>query len=265
MTRQLIAATILTVVCAVSAGQAVADPILKPRKYHGPIPRSTLAVHIGFIGGPSNEDMILFLDRPIKPPFEGVSTDFDGSSLAIDVTYTRKVHPQFGVRVNTSAMFLHSGGRGFYVPQTGPELPDSILADVVDYERNFDTVLMTLELSAIYFFEDASVEEFQPYAGGGFTVGIPFQKLSEDRVSRSTGDTSGYSTDQWSTEAGVHAVAGAHYYWTNVWSFVGEARVQMVQSKFPISAKNENGDYEKVKFDVNYSGFSITVGVARSF
>jgi len=266
MRRQLANVLVITMLSAVLVPAHVAHsgPIIKPKKYHGPIPRNAFTIRTGFLGGASNEEMILFLDGPIKPPFEGESTDFSSSTVMIDLTYTHKVHPQFAVRANTSVAFLRSSGDGFYVPRTGT-LPDTLLAPVVDYVRHFDVDLFVFELSAMYFFEDASVQEFQPYVGGGFSIGFPHAKFLEDRVLRSTSESIPYESDKWSTLAGVHGLIGAYYYLTNRFALTGEARVHILQSKYPLTTKNEDDLPEEVKLDVDYSGFYLSVGVSRAF
>jgi len=136
---------------------------------------------------------------------------------------------------------------------------------VVNYDRSFDVDLFVLELSALYFFSDASVQEFQPYMGGGFSIGMPHAKFKEERVSQVSGQSFPYEADQWSGEAGVHGILGAYYYVTNRFAFSAESRIDILQSKFPLSATNEVGQPEAVKLDVTYSGFVITFGISRSF
>ena len=255
---------------------AVAEPILKPRKYHGPIPRSTVCLRIGFLGGPDNEKMIEYLDDVIaKSAGEAFTTDFE-NALVIDATYTYKLHPQVAVRGNLSAAFLRSESNGNLIPPRDPVFEDSVVVlPALNYDRSFDADLFVLETSAIYFFNDASVNEFQPYLGGGFSLGVPHAKFKDKRVVASVGDAGDYYSrgdtyseaddDKWSFEAGVHGVLGALYYVTDRLAFSLEGRYQMMQSKFPIKVGTAGGQSESVKFDVHYSGFILNFGTGYSF
>jgi hypothetical protein len=254
----------------------VAGPILKPRKYHGPIPRNTVTLRVGFLGGPNNEKMIEYLDDVIaKSAGEAFTTDFE-NSLVIDATYMYKVHPQVAVRGNLTAAFLRSESNGNLIPPRNPVFDDSVrVLPALDYDRSFDVDLFTLEASAVYFFSDASVNEFQPYIGGGFSLGVPHAKLKDERVVAHAGDATDYYSigdvyseadeDKWSGEAGVHGVLGALYYVTNRFAMSLEGRYQVMQSKFPIKVGTTGGQSESVKFDVHYSGFILNFGTAYSF
>jgi len=253
------AATLL----ALMAAAAGADPILKPRKYYGPIPPHSFSLRVGFLGGADDAEMIDFLDRDKAPPFEATSEDF-GNGLTFDAGYMVKVHPQFGVRVNAAATLLRSSGQGLFVLDV-PGLPDSVLAPQIDYTRSFDVDLFTLELSAAYYFTDAAVNDFQPYIGGGFCLGVPHQKYEEIRTDHDTGEKETIARDKWSGEAGVHAMLGAFYYVTNRFAVSAEGRVQMMQSRFSLQTINEFDQPEDVSFVVDYSGFIVTIGGTWAF
>lgn len=246
------------------ATAAAAEPILKPRKYHGPIPPGSVSLRIGFLGGVDNSEMIEFLDRDKQPPFQANSTDF-GNGLSVEIMYLYKPHPQFGVRANAGATFLRSEGDGFFVPdQSG--LPDSVAAIQLDYTRTFDVDLFILEASGVYFFTDAAVKDFQPYLGGGFSLGIPHEKFEEIRIDHDTGDVyEEIKRSEWSAEAGVHAVLGALYYVNNRFAVSAESRLQLMESKFTLQTENEVGELEDVNFVVSYSGFFLSLGVTWAF
>ena len=266
MKRQTIAALAVTtlVITALSAIVALAGPIIKPKKYYGPIPQNSFSLRGGFHAGADNSEMLDYWETLVRPPLEGTMDSF-GNGLSFDAGYTYKAHPQFGFRVNTSATFLRSEGSGVFVDDPG-NLPDSLVAPGYNYSRNFDVDIFTVEVSGMYYFTDASVKEFQPYIGAGFTIGIPHEKFKEDRVDLDTGvPVPGVERDEWSGEAGVNAYLGAQYYVTNRTAFSVEGRLQMLQSKFPISVPNELGEPEDVKFDVDYSGFFMMLGVVRAF
>jgi hypothetical protein len=247
------------------AALTAAEPIIKPKKYHGPIPRSSFSLRVGFMGGANNEEMIEALDQYITPPFEAFSEDF-GNGISVDGTYTYKVHPQFAVRANLSASFLRTESEGRFVPEV-TNLPDSILAPLLNYTRDFDVDLFVLEASGLYYFSDAAINEFQPYAGGGFSVGVPHGKFTEVRIDDDTGEVfEELNTDEWSFEPGVHAFLGASYFVTNMWAVTAESRFQIMQSRFPIIVPDRSaGTLEKVDVLVKYAGFFIQIGVTRAF
>ena len=255
-------------VCAamiMSASLASAEPILKPHKYYGPIPQSALFLRIGFLGEANNEEMLSFLDRQVRPPFENIYEDF-GNGLTIDGAYMYKPHPRFGVRLNASYSRLSSTDRGNMVP-TEFAPPDTVLPEL-DYSREFAVDLFALEASAVYYFADASVKEFQTYLGGGFTFGFPHQTFTETRVRAETGAPYGEPIDlsEWDFSAGVHAVFGAIYYMNNRWGISAEGRVQLLESRFDqLETPNESGDPEQISFVVDYTGFYATLGVVWAF
>ena len=275
---------VTVVVLLTTASAAFAGPILKPRKYHGPIPRSSLTLGVGFLGGASNEEMYRYFDRRVPEPAknETQSNDF-GNAPLVELTYTYKAHPQFAIRGNAYAAYLTSDWQGVIVPSVDP--PDTAGPNwrrpAVDAVVDFDVLLFALEASALYYFTDAAVKEFQPYIGGGFTMGLPYAKYTEKMTVREVDDdpddpdyepifTPGQTlrtleSDQLSFEAGVHGVLGMLYYFHNKWAFSAEGRLQILQSKFPLTIRNENNEPEEVKFDVDYSGFIVAVGISYAF
>ena len=256
----------LVLVAVVAPWAAHADPILKPRKYFGPIPQNSISFRVGFLGGADNEEMIEFLDGDKQAPEMAKSDDF-GNALSFDVTYMFKPHPQFAVRANASVALLRSSGEGFFVGDA--ILPPDTTRPQIAYTRTFDVDLFTIEASGIYFFADAAVQEFQPYIGGGFTIGFPHAKFNEQRLIQRDSEPlpvpDEIVSDQWSAEAGVHMVLGAFYYVTNRFAFSAEGRYQLLQSKYSLETINEIGDPEEVDFIVSYTGFYLSIGVTRGF
>jgi hypothetical protein len=118
------------------------------------------------------------------------------------------------------------------------------------------------------------VKEFQPYIGGGFSFGVPHQKFVETQTIRDP-DSEGIfqpgetlreiDKDKWSFEAGVHGLLGALYYIGNRWAVSIEGRGQLLQSKFPLNAINEEGELEEVRFIVDFSGFVLAAGISYAF
>ncbi|HEX5131205.1 MAG TPA: hypothetical protein VFX92_01830 [Candidatus Krumholzibacteria bacterium] len=259
------AAALICAAMTMSASLASAEPILKPHKYYGPIPQSALALRIGMLGGAENTEMIDFLDGRLQPPFEALSDDF-GNGLAIDIGYMHKPHPRFGFRVNGTYTALRSTGSGTFVPQSVN--PGDSLLTAVSYSRNFDVDLMVIELSGVYYFADASVKDFQTYAGGGFTFGFPHEKFKEDRIDQDTGLPYGdpIDLDEWGFSAGVHAVLGLLYYVSNQFGISAEGRLQLMEGRFDqLQTPNEVGDLENVNFVIDYTGFYATLGFIWAF
>jgi len=245
-----------------SATPVGAEPIIKPRKYHGPIPQSMVWLRAGMFGGASNEEMNAYLDGRVQSPFTSTSEDF-GTSLAVEAGYAHKPHPQFAVRLNASLSFLSSPGSGIKdVIDAGP---DTVV--VVDYDRDFKSKLIVLEASGIYFFSDAAVQEFQTYVGGGFSFGIPYESFTETQTNFDTGEVfQTIETSEWGFSPGVHAMLGALYYVDNQFAITSEARVQRMKGRYEqLQAVNETGDLENINFDIDYNGFYLTVGVLWGF
>jgi hypothetical protein len=252
---------ILAVLSLFGVNPAISGPILRPRKYHGPIPQSSLSLYIGFHAGSTNEEMWNTLDNSIKPGGEAFTENF-GSALTLDCAYTYKLHPQFGVRLNGALSLFRSDSKGSLVPNI-PNLPDSVSQPKYEFTRTFNVELIMIEASSIYYFTDSGVNDFQPYLGAGFSAGFPRATYSEgmtdkDVVVKDTKDT------EWSMEAGVHGLFGVLYYVQSNLAFSTEARYQIVQSKYPF-VLNTNSGPQNVRFDVDYTGFVLTAGIVWAF
>jgi hypothetical protein len=248
------------------AALATAEPILKPHKYYGPIPQSSLALRVGILGGADNADMIDFFERRVTPPFESTSNDF-GNGITVEANYVHKPHPQFGLRLNAAYSRLRSDGTGNYVPQV-PGVPESVPLPALRYNREFNVDLIVLEASGVYFFSNAAVNDFQSYAGAGFSVGLPRQSYKETFTDEDTGEPYGNAVDlsEWDVGAGVHAVLGLNYYVTSTFAISGEGRVQLMESSFDrLQTRNEIGELENIRFVVHYTGFVVGVGARWAF
>jgi hypothetical protein len=173
MTTSLVLLSVLAAILLAPFAQSHADPILKPKKYHGPIPKKSFGLSIGFLGGPNNEQMYDYLDRQIDEVLQSrtQTTDFEGAPQ-IDAYYTVKLHPNFAFRATGGVGFLTSDSKGLAVasePDTaGGSLP------LLAFEREFNVVLFSLQASGLYYFQDASVSEFQAYIGGGLSFFFPY-------------------------------------------------------------------------------------------
>ncbi|MEE9270228.1 MAG: hypothetical protein V3V49_08200 [Candidatus Krumholzibacteria bacterium] len=241
-------------------------PILKPRKYHGPIPRRSFTFSVGFLGGADNVDMWAHLDGLVPATFERfLFTEDFSSGVQLDLTYTVKMHPQFAFRVKGGAGFLSSQSKGKTAAFASPS---DTISTLVDFTREFDVTLLSVEASGIYYFQDASVDEFQVYLGGGFSMYFPIADFDETVVSAATGasfrdlvaDVS--DTD---TTPGVHGILGFLYHIRNSLAFNVEARAQLAQSKFVITAPTASAGVQPLSFDVDYTGFTLSLGVSTFF
>jgi len=246
------------------------QPIIAASPYSGPMPQSSISIRIGALTGTTNEEMINYLDPEVQPPFHIDSRDFK-TSLAIDATYIHKPHPRFGFRVNGSASFLKYTSNGDFIPQVAEVGIDTL---GLKYDREFKVDLFTLEGSGLYFFTDASVEKFQPYAGAGFSLGFPHQSFKETRTGAVSGDPytkeiEGHPSDvsEWDVSPGAHIVVGALYYFASRWGASAEMRGQFMESRFDqLQAFDpETGEYENASFVVQYSGFYFTLGATYGF
>lgn len=241
-----------------------AEPILKPRKYSGPIPQKYLSLSIGVFGGAENAEMWDYLDRQVAQPLqdETETTDFD-AAFSLDACYAVKVHPQFAVRTRAGFSILQSQSNGLFVPNA--EQDTAGVRPLLQFDRAFDVLLFSLDASGLFFFQDASVKEFQTYIGGGFSLFFPYATYTEDLAYDDSGKPYGSSeTSKWSVEPGVHAVLGFLYHFKPTVAFNMEGRVQMSQSKFEIDYLTTSG-WQPLSFDVNYTGFILSAGVAKFF
>lgn len=235
-----------------------ADPILKPRKYHGPIPKRYFTLGIGVMGGATNEEMWDLLDRMVIGTVDAeTNTEDFGSSLCIDGAYTVKVHPQFAVRARGGLTILQSESTGKWKPET---------QTLRSFEREFDVWLFTLDGTALYYFQDASVKMFQTYFGAGFGAYFPYAIYTEDMTDLTTGEPLPQTkTTEWDIQAGAHAILGFLYH-TNPTTALGlEGRVQMAMSKFTLDYTDTVGNEMTGNFDVDYTGFCLMLTASKFF
>lgn len=259
-----------TVVCSVVAmcvGIAVlappqgsnAEPILKPRKYYGPIPKRYFTLSIGLVGGAANEEMWDLLDRMVIEPLrkETDTNDF-GASLALDGAYTVKVHPQFAVRARTGLVLLRSGSTGKWKVEDEPT--------TYGFEREFNVWLLSLDGTALYYFQDASVKSFQTYFGAGLGAYFPYSIYREKMTDLISQDVlPEVETTEWDFQAGVHAILGFLYHTNPTTAFGMEGRVQMAMSKFALDYTNTVGEALTGNFDVDYTGFVLSLTASKFF
>ncbi|MBI4720030.1 MAG: hypothetical protein HY770_02110 [Chitinivibrionia bacterium] len=265
--KSIIAVFVLVTLILAACPAPQAEPIIKPMKYHGPIPKKSFSLRIGFLGGATNEEMWDKLDALVLERSGEVFTDDFSNSIVVEGTYTQKFHPKFALRANATAAFLRSESRGFYIPSIGePPFPDRI------FERHFDVDLFSLAGDAIYYFTDASVQEFQPFVGGGFSVWVPravyTDAYRDTYYSGELVDTTivrpEFKKTDWSVEAGIQGVFGAHYYLSNNFAVTAEARYHIAQSRFSLTIPTEVGD-RNANFVVPYTGFIFSIGAMRAF
>jgi hypothetical protein len=273
MTTSLVLLSILVAVLLAPLAQSHADPILKPKKYHGPIPKKSFGLSIGFLGGPDNEQMYIYLDGLVDAPLQSrlQTTDFEGSPQ-FDAYYTIKLHPNFAFRLTGGVAPLKSDSKGFAIAS---EPDTSGLRPLLSFKREFDVALFSLQASGLYYFQDASVAEFQAYIGGGLSFFFPWAKyqqkttVAEQRPDGSIVDTgqpySSVEETKFSAEPGIQGILGALYHVKNNLAFFMEGRYQIGQSKFTLDLPTATAGVQNLSFDVNYSGFVLAIGASRFF
>lgn len=256
--------TLIILTIVVFANSSHAEPILKPKKYHGPIPRRSFGLSIGFLAGADNMAMEDYQASLIPQPLQDdlVTQDF-GNGPSLDAYYTVKMHPQFAFRGTGGATFLTSSSSGYTVatePDTSGLLP------LLQFERTFDVVLFSVSASGLYYFQDASVSEFQAYVGIGLIYFFPWEQYEESTVDTDTGlPYSHTETAELTGEPGAQGFIGALYHIRNNVAFFTEGRYQIGQSKFRMDLPTASDGVQNLSFDVHYTGFSLLVGASRFF
>lgn len=237
-----------------------AEPILKPRKYHGPIPKRYFTLGIGLMGGAENSEMWDLLDRQVLSTLGGETDTKDfGAGFAVDGTYTMKVHPQFAVRGRAGLTVLTSGS-------TGSAKPADVDTALVHFERDFDVWLFSIDLSGMYYFQDASVKTFQTYLGGGLGLYFPYASYVQDLTNTTTGEAlPGSEQNEWDIQPGAHAMLGFLYHFNPNTAAGLEGRLQMAMSKFELTYQEALGTERTASFDVDYTGFIISLFAAKFF
>jgi hypothetical protein len=144
---------------------------------------------------------------------------------------------------------------------------------LLHYKREFDVLLFSLDATGMFFFQDASVKEFQTYLGGGFSLYFPYSTYNEDLTVGDlvddepvdTGTPYGSKSESdWSVEPGVHGIIGFVYHFSPTLAFNMEGRGQIAQSRFELDLQTTDG-IRPVTFTIDYTGFTITVGIAKFF
>jgi hypothetical protein len=235
-----------------------AEPILKPRKYEGPIPKRYFTIGIGFLGGAENAEMWDLLDRQVLSTVDGeTQTDDFGTSLALDGSYTAKVHPQFALRARGGLAILKSESTGKWKPA------DEGLSN---FHREFNVLLFSLDATGLFYFQDASVKAFQTYAGIGLGAYFPYSKYTEELTDVETGDALPPTEQtEWDVQPGAHAILGFLYHINPTTALGMEGRAQMAMSKFALTYVDTVGNTETGNFDVDYTGFILGLTVSKFF
>jgi len=244
-----------------------ADPILKPKKYHGPIPQKAFVLGVGVYGGAENQDFWAYLESLLLEPLkkEVVTNDF-GASLNIDASFLNKVHPQFAFRIRGSVAFLQSDSKGLLVPSV---IDTSIAQPLVAFSRSMDVILSDLAVSGLYYFQDAAVSEFQIYTGLGFGFIFPYIEYKQELTEISTGEpfpnAQRNETQPFSAEPEFHVVLGTLYHVKPTLALGAEGRFQIAQSKIEINLPTAADGRQDLNFDVDFTGFVLALTVAWFF
>ena len=264
MMTGLVCVALLAAGFVITPPESHADPILKPKKYHGPIPRRSFGLSIGFLAGPNNEQMYGYLQQLVEQPLQSsLTTDDFGAAPAVDAYYTVKLHPQFALRVTGGFAYLQSSSSGLAVASE----PDTNgLTPLLQFDRTFDVWLFSVQGSGLYYFQDSAVSEFQAYIGGGFSFFFPVASWTENTQMADTGAPyTNSETNKSTIEPGLQGVLGALYHVRNNVAFFLEGRYQISQSKFKLDLPTATAGNQNLSFDVNYSGFVLAVGASRFF
>lgn len=254
----VIAACIGIAVLAPPQGSS-AEPILKPRKYHGPIPKRYFTLGIGLVGGAENQEMWNTLENQIISALgTRIETKDFGASLSLDGSYTVKLHPQFAFRSRAGLAVLLSESTGEWKPAEA----EHNLA----FERDFDIWLFSLDATGIFYFQDASVKTFQTYTGAGLGFYFPYAAFTEDLRDAVTRERyPSKETTEWDIQPGAHAILGFLYHINTTTALGMEGRVQIAMSKFRLTYLNTVNQEQTVNFDVDYTGFILGVTVSKFF
>ncbi len=254
----VIAACVGITVLAPPQGSS-AEPILKPRKYHGPIPKTYFTFGIGFFGGAENAEMWDLLDRQVVSTVEGeTQTDDFGASLCVDGSYTVKVHPQFAIRARAGLNVLQSESAGKLKPPQDEAL--------LSFQRKFDVWLFSFDATGLFYFQDASVKAFQTYAGAGLGAYFPHSSFTEGLTDMATGEAQPQDKQtEWDFQPGAHAILGFLYHVNPTVALGMEGQVQMAMSKFRLTYTDVLGREQTASFDVDYTGFSMTLTASKFF
>jgi hypothetical protein len=239
---------------------ASAKPLLRPQKYHGPIPKGSFALMVGFVGGASGDELFSFLDREILNRHGQAFSDDFGNGLVVEATYTRKVHPRFAFALTTGWRHFKATSHGYFVEHTFLDT----LQVKWNYDRRFTVDAIAFEANALFYLADASVDNFQPYLGGGLGLWIPRAEYEIEKDDPEHGNHEKTTQVEWSAEPTIHGLLGSLYYLNNRTAIKVEIRYQIAQSRFPMRIDTDNGPQD-VSFLMDYTGFTLLAGLQHSF
>ena len=243
-----------------------ADPILKPRKYHGPIPQKAFTLGVGFFDGAKNQELWDHLESLLIQPLkkESVTEDF-GSSLNLDAMFLNKVHPQFAFRVRGSVAFLNSTSKGLIVPSV---IDTSTAQPLVSFSRSLDIILSSVSVSGLYYFQDAAVSELQIYMGLGFGFVFPYIKYEQNLFDVSTGQpfpSAQPNETQVKAEPEFHVVLGTLYHIRPTFALGAEGRFQIAQTKIDLNLPTLSDGRQDLNFDIALTGFVLALTLSWFF
>lgn len=243
-----------------------ADPILKPRKYHGPIPQKAFTLSVGFYGGAENQELWDHLESLLIQPLkkESVTKDFE-TSLNLDAMFLNKVHPQFAFRLRGSVAFLNSESKGLIVPSV---IDTSIAQPLVSFSRSVDVIMSSVSVSGLYYLQDAAVSELQIYMGLGFGFVFPYMKYEQELSDVSTGQpfpSAQQNETQVKAEPEFHVVMGTLYHIKPTFALGAEGRFQIAQSKIDLNLPTLSDGRQDLNFDVDLTGFVLALTASWFF
>ncbi len=240
---------LLVILCA---GEADANQtVFKPKKYYGPIPYNSVSLSAGFMDGADAGNFTDYLTYWTEIKRAGIlNWEPFQASPHFRIGYTRRITPNHFIRTSASFTYLKATANGNYIAQLDSLTP-------LDTERTFSVFLFSTEIGFTYHFIEPDVKKFSPYFGIGMAAMFPLAKLESDNwYYGEPFSTPGDDESRFTMEAGFHSEFGLEYYITNRFSFSLEGRYQMGQSKFR---------YHQANFDIDYSGFTLSIGAHHYF
>lgn len=245
----LLIVILMITICGVKA--EANQTVFKPKKYYGPIPYNSVSLNFGFLDGADASNFTDYITYWTVTKRSGKLTwnPFKASPY-LRVGYTGRIAPQYFIRASASFSYLKASASGDYIAQLDSLIP-------LDTKREFKVFLFSAELGFTYHFIKPEAKEFSPYFGVGMAALFPYAKFETDNwYQKVPFSAPGDNESKFSMEAGFHSEFGLEYYLTNRFSFTLEIRYQMGQSKFR---------YDQANFDIDYSGFTLSLGSCHYF
>lgn len=250
--KKTIAVVTVLVVAIAAASVSAAPPLFKQKKYFGPIPFNTFSCAVGFMDGPTAENLTDYLSLWAEQRNGYDSWEYFTTSPYVSVGYARQMTPNHFFKASVSFGYLSTSSAGEYVATVYDVEGDSLRNVQLDIERDLKVYLFQLEAGFSYSFIEPEPRNFSPYVGAGLSAVIPLVRLDTESWEKdgTPFDNPGENVSRNSIEPGFHAELGLNYYISNRYSVGMEGRYQLSKSDFY---------HHDANFDVEYSGFTLTL------